>query len=46
MPASDGSLMFEDAFNISFAVQNPNDVDDVFVQQVINPDGFKSSHRP
>ena len=44
--SSDPLLTIEDSFNISFAVQNPNDVDDVFVQQVINPDGFKSSNRP
>jgi hypothetical protein len=38
--------MLKDAFHISLAVQNPNDVNDVFVQQVIDSDGFKSSNRP
>ena len=27
-------------------MQNPNDVDGVFVQKVINPDGLKSRNRP
>ena len=38
--------MLKDASHISFAVQNANDVNDVFVQQVIDSDGFKSSNRP
>jgi hypothetical protein len=37
---------FEDALNISFAMQNPNNVDNLFVHQVINSDGFKSNNRP
>jgi hypothetical protein len=36
------SLAFKDAFNISFAVQNPKDVDGVFIKKIINPNGFKS----
>jgi hypothetical protein len=39
-------LIFEDALNISFAMQNPNNVDNLFVHQVINSDGFKSNNRP
>ena len=32
---SAGSHAFEDAFNISFAVQNPKDVDGVFLKKII-----------
>jgi hypothetical protein len=43
---SAGSFTFKDAFNISFAVQNPKDVDGVFIKKIINPNGFKSRNRP
>jgi hypothetical protein len=39
-------LIFEDALNISFAMQDPNNVDKLFVHHVINSDGFKSDNRP
>jgi len=38
--------MLKDASHISFAMQNANDVDDVFVHQVIDPYSLKSSNRP
>jgi hypothetical protein len=34
------------AFNISFAVQNPKDIDGVFIKKIINPNGFKPRNRP
>jgi hypothetical protein len=43
---SAGPLAFKDAFDISFSVQDPNDVDVVFMQKVIDPNGFKSRNRP
>ena len=44
--ASPPCLTLKKAFNIALAVQNPNDVEGVFVQKVINPDGLKSRNRP
>ena len=43
---SAGPLAFKDAFDISFSVQDPDDVDVVFMQKVIDPNGFKSRNRP
>ncbi len=39
-------LILEDTFNISFAMQNPNNVDSVIVCYVINSNRFKSNNRP
>ena len=36
----------KDAFNISLAVQNPNDSNCILVDKVVNPDGLKSHDRP
>jgi hypothetical protein len=43
---SDRSLISKDALNVSFAVQNANNVDGVFVHQEINSDSLKSNNRP
>jgi len=39
-------LIFKDALNISFAVQNPDNLENLFVRDVINSDHFKSNNRP
>ena len=39
-------LIFKDAFNIAFAMQNPNHMENLFVHQIINSDRFKSNNRP
>src|SRR5271157_6177515 len=43
---SDVLLSFEDVFNIPLAVQNSNYAESVFVQEIINSDGFESRNRP
>jgi hypothetical protein len=40
------SLTFEDAFDIPFAVQNPDHADSVTVHQVINADCLESGDGP
>jgi hypothetical protein len=44
--ASENLFAFKDAFNISLAMQNPNDAEGVFIHNVVNPDGLKSRNRP
>lgn len=38
--------MFEDAFNVPLAVENPNDAEGVSPRKVIDTDGLKSHDRP
>ncbi len=40
------SLILKDAFNISFAMQNPNHMDSLVVRQIVNSDRFKSNNWP
>ena len=40
------SFIFNDLSDVSFAVQDTNNVDGVFFESVINPNGFKSDDRP
>ncbi len=39
---SNSPIVFENALNISLAVQNTNDAKSVLVRKVVNPDSFKS----
>lgn len=40
------SFGLKDSFDVSFAVEDTNDVQGVCLQSVINPNRFKSSNRP
>jgi hypothetical protein len=40
------SFALKHALDVSFAVQDTNNVHGLFLESVVNPNGFKSSDRP